>query len=272
MVENYKSDENCRVCGGVTRFFEMATILDFDAQYVICDQCKSMQVTNPHWLSDAHSKAISGLDVGLVSRTTVASRLITSFFKLQRIGQVSGIDWAGGTGLLTRMLRDSGLDVYSYDKYADQELASVFVADEQSLKSKMTFVSAIECFEHLTNPDLDFRNVSHDKDYLILTTETLPSPTPFPSSKSWWYFMPETGQHVTFASPEGIRQFGRNIGFDFYLRVGDMHFFARKKLRNSTKLLLKIMPLRTLVLLIVPEICRRRYSLIGEDKARISLS
>ena len=270
MEQNSDFDEECRVCRGDTSFFEVATILEFEARYMICNHCKSVQVSDPYWLASAHSEAISDLDIGLVSRTTVASRLIISFFKLQRIRKVSGIDWGGGTGLLTRMLRDSGLNVYSYDKYANQELANVFVADELSLKSKMTFASAIECFEHLTNPIDDLGNVSIDKDFLVLTTETLPDPTPLPSFNSWWYFMPETGQHVTFASSEGLRIFGRNLGFEFYLRVGDMHFFSRTKIKLSTQIFLSVSLLRAVTLLIVPEICRRKYSLIVEDKARIS--
>ena len=263
--------QKCRVCLGDTRLFDVSTILKFEARYVICNQCESVQVEGPHWLADAHSNAISGLDVGLVSRTTVASRLIISFFRLQKIRQVNGIDWGGGTGLLTRMLRDSGLDVYSYDKYANQELANVFVVEETSLKSKMTFVSAIECFEHLTNPIFDLRDASNEKDFLILTTETLPDPAPLPSLKSWWYFMPETGQHVTFASSEGIKRFGSNLGFEFYLRVGDMHFFARKKIKLLTKSVLRLALLRAVTLLIVPEICRRKYSLIAKDKTSINL-
>ena len=83
--------------------------------------------------------------------------------------------------------------------------------------------------------------------------------------------MPETGQHVTFASSEGLRIFGRNLGFEFYLRVGDMHFFSRTKIKLSTQLFLSVSLLRAVTLLIVPEICRRKYSLIVEDKARISL-
>ena len=270
MENNSDFDQKCRVCQGETRFFDAATVLEFEVRYVICNHCKSVQVSDPYWLADAHSEAISDLDVGLVSRTTVASRLIIAFFKLQRIRQVSGIDWGGGTGLLTRMLRDSGLDVYSYDKYANQVLASVFIVDELSSKLELTFASAIECFEHLTNPIYDLGSVSFGKDFLILTTETLPDPTPLPSLKSWWYFMPESGQHVTFASTEGLRIFGRNLGFEFYLRVGDMHFFARKKIKLLTKLCLSISLLRAVTLLIVPEICRRKYSLIAQDKVRIS--
>ena len=77
------SIERCRCCMGKTTYFSTAKILDFTATYSICSKCSSIQVDDPVWIERAHSKAISNLDTGLVSRCLSASRLISTLLFLE---------------------------------------------------------------------------------------------------------------------------------------------------------------------------------------------
>jgi len=261
--------EICKVCSGISIYFDESVVLNYNAKYLMCKNCGSIQIHEPHWIEEAHGDAIANLDVGLVSRTLVAGRLILTFLRFQRSKNIEGVDWGGGTGLLTRMLRDCGLNVFSYDKYATQYLAHGFIINQNSLSKPMTFISAIECFEHLVNPLIDLGEAAKNKSYMILTTETTPNPSVKPSSKNWWYYMPETGQHITFASSKGIKIFGELLEFPNYLRVGDMHFFSKNKITLMNKVVMRSSVLRTIFLILVPEYFRRRYSLIDQDKQKI---
>ena len=62
------SNNLCRCCNGKVSVFVDSTVYGFSATYVKCDECFSVQIVNPHWLVEAHSKAISKLDTGLVAR------------------------------------------------------------------------------------------------------------------------------------------------------------------------------------------------------------
>ena len=76
---------------GETSYFSSAEILDFTATYSICSNCFSVQVDNPVWIERAHSKAISNLDTGLVSRCLSASRLTSTLLFLEGKKRTKGI-------------------------------------------------------------------------------------------------------------------------------------------------------------------------------------
>ena len=168
MPKNHK--EECRCCKGKLKFFSSARVLSYKADYYQCTNCGSLQIENPHWIVEAHSAAISVLDTGLVARCLSASRLIGVFLFLERKNNSNGIDWGGGTGLLTRLLRDQGFNVLSYDKYIDGQHSKGFNISSSELNSSNDFLIAIECFEHLENPIALLIDAVAKKDYFIFTT------------------------------------------------------------------------------------------------------
>jgi len=264
------SIERCRCCLGKTTYFSSAMILDFTATYSICSKCLSVQVDNPVWIERAHSKAISNLDTGLVSRCLSASRLISTLLFLEGKTEATGIDWGGGTGLLTRLLRDQGFQVRSYDKYAKVEHAEGFEASIEEAEKASTFLTSIECFEHLVNPIVAYKYVTLEKEYFIFTTETIGTPPPDPAEKSWWYFVPESGQHITFASKQGLDEFRKILGFNYLINFGSLHVMSRSRLKFVTRLILGTRAIRSIAFLVIPEILNRRFSLAIADKASLT--
>ncbi len=259
----------CRCCLGPTKYFSTASILDFSASYSICLNCSSVQVDNPKWIEEAHSKAISNLDTGLVARCVSAGRMISTLLFLEGKKQSKGIDWGGGTGLLTRLLRDQGFDVQSYDKYASADHAEGFEANLEEAEDAATFVLSIECFEHLINPIDAFQSVTRKKDYFIFTTEIIDTPPPDPAKASWWYFLPESGQHITFASKKGLDEFCKVLGFENYKSFGSLHVMSRGKMKFVTRLVLGTKSIRGVALLIIPELLKNKLSLTIADKDEI---
>ena len=264
------SGSKCNICGEDSVFFSTAQVIRYKAAYYECLGCGSLQIKNPHWVKEAHSRAISILDTGLVARCLSASRLIGTFLFLEGRGRAPGIDWAGGTGLLTRLLRDQGYQVKTFDSYADGELAVGFVSEGKNLSCPMDFLSAIECFEHLEDPTSVFMDLVVNKEYFIFTTELLPSPTPDPMAKDWWYYMPESGQHITFATSNGLDKLSKILGFRCYSTIGSLHIFSRNKLRLLTRVILSKKITRAVSIIVIPEILNRKYSLTWSDKEELT--
>lgn len=260
----------CRCCLGDTSYFSTSTILGFSAEYLICLKCSSVQVNNPIWIEQAHAKAISSLDTGLVSRCISASRLTATLLYLEGKKESKGLDWGGGTGLLTRLLRDQGFRVRSYDKYAKAEHAEEFESTQVQSEEPATFMTSIECFEHLVSPIDAFKTVSMKKEYFIFTTNVIATPPPDPAKASWWYYVPESGQHITFVSRKGMEEFRNILGFKHYLAFGDLHVMSRSKLRPITRIILGTRVLRGVAILLIPEILNKRFSLAVADKEEIA--
>ena len=257
---------NCRSCDGDTRFFEFSKILEYEATYTICTKCSSVQVENPTWLEYAHSKAISIFDTGLVFRCLSASRLISCLLSYEGKLRAKGIDWGGGTGLFTRLMRDKGFDVSSYDIYATAEHAAGFEANKEDFSKNLCFITSIECFEHLLSPIEQFRLATSNAEYFFFTTEIIKTPPPSPKNNEWWYFMPDSGQHITFISSLGINNFKQELGFDYYVSFGSMHVFSRKKLKLRTRFFMQIRVSRILSILLIPEFLSKKFTLTLSDQ------
>ena len=227
-------------------------------------------MNNPTWIEWSHTKAISNLDTGLVSRCISASRLTATLLFLEGKKGSIGLDWGGGTGLLTRLLRDQGFQIHSYDKYAKADHAEGFEASRIQSEEPATFMTSIECFEHLVSPIDAFKIVSQKKEYFIFTTEVINTPPPDPAKGSWWYFLPESGQHITFISQKGLEEFRKILGFDHYIAFGSLHVMSRSRLRVATRLCLGLRMIRRVAILIIPEILNRRFSLAVPDKSELA--
>ena len=263
------STTSCRICNSRTIFFSSSKVLEEIGIYSRCESCSSVQVENPTWLEFAHSRAISIFDTGLVSRCISASKMISTMLFLERKTGTLGFDWGGGTGLLTRLLRDRGYQAFSYDFYANSEHAAGFEVNLADFDKPSMFVSSIECFEHLTSPRETYKKATQNTQYFFFTTELICTPPPNPATEGWWYYIPESGQHVTFVSKLGLERFREYLGFQHYEMVGSLHIFSRVKLKFWTRVLMKNRISRALILLLVPELLNKRSSLTLSDKEHL---
>ena len=201
------------------------------ANYESCPSCHSVQISDASWLAEAHIGGIVDTDTGAVKRSADFARNFTALMQTLRQSNLAGIDFGGGSGLLTRLLRDRGFDCKSYDPYANQFFADGFIATIEDAQQSPGFMLAVECIEHLENPVELLNPFLKNKDIFIFTTELISNPPPNPAAENpWWYYSPESGQHITFASAEGILALKEALEFPHYFQAGGLHIFSKNKL------------------------------------------
>jgi hypothetical protein len=221
----------CKICGAPARETHSAVILNqYQVRYWYCDACEFWCTDEPHWLAEAYSKAIVDADTGLVSRNLTVTRRLTPLL-LGVFGSTGTyVDYAGGYGLLVRLMRDVGFDFYWQDAYAQNLFARPFeFCDRQSSAltdaTNVTAVTAVEVFEHLPDP-LAFVNEiieSTGTDTIIFTTELHDTSL----STDWWYLTPMLGQHIAFYSRKTLRAMGLQTGMHAF-SCGSLHMLTRR--------------------------------------------
>ena len=237
----------CELCGGSALFTHSAKFLSkFHADYYRCKDCEFWFVLKPFWLEEAYSDAITIIDTGLVARNIRSSVLIGRI-----IGKdAKGVDWSGGTGLFTRLMRDKGFDFYWYDPYSLNIHARGF---EYSLDSKVDVVTMIEVLEHIEEPLKFLKEVRSQTDckWLIFTQEVHTNV----NTPDWWYFMSETGQHISFYSRKTLSYLGQQLDLDLY-NFGNFYLLAR--LSPKEKLIFKVQNAHLFFLKIIGKVHRSR--------------
>ena len=214
----------CPVCGGATEPLGTQRVLGVHtAEYVVCTGCGSVAVVGPTWLGEAYGEAIADSDVGLVQRSVATAECVAA---LARSAGIPGphLDYGGGEGLLVRLLRNRGLDARWYDPMATNRYARGCEAEPAG---RFGIVTAVEVVEHLTDPVATIRELLDLTDVLVLSTFLVPEPAPAPGT--WWYYTPDTGQHITFLSRRGLQRTADALGVHLSSHV-NLHVLSRRRL------------------------------------------
>jgi hypothetical protein len=244
----------CPLCGHDLAPFATGQVLTYaDVAYLRCTGCGSVLLPEPHWLDDAYSDAISPLDVGLLERCVQLANVTTAVLGGQRLKRGHFLDFAGGYGTLTRLMRDRGYDFRHHDPLCDNVFARGF---EGELEGRYDLVTAFEVLEHLTDPVATLGPAAATTDLLLVTTQVLPSPPPQPGS--WAYYAPETGQHITFCTVEGLTALADRLGMTLTTSGKLVHLMHRHPLKPATRLLARDERLSYAVGAVRSEIARRR--------------
>lgn len=213
--------------------FERTVLRRHSALYEYCANCDYIFIANPFWLEEAYSDAIAASDTDIAARNIfTAIRLAAMlYYGLNMRGNGQFTDIAGGSGLLTRLMRDFGFDFYWSDLYATNMFARGFEYDQ--ILGKCEAITAIEVLEHTPNPREFIREnlVRHQCDTLVFTTEVFADGQP-PLPDAWSYYAFDTGQHISFFSPTGLGRLAQGLGMH-YIRCGRLHVFTRKSLGTS---------------------------------------
>jgi hypothetical protein len=220
----------CKICNTKSvEFLRSLVLKKFDVTYFKCPSCGFIQTENPYWLKEAYGSAITQLDIGLVSRNLYYSNLLESFYD-RGLFNDKGVylDYAGGYGLFVRLMRDKGFDFYRQDVYCENIFANHFDLNDLQKKIKFDGVTAFEVFEHLVDPLVGIREMFEYGDILIFSTEL--QPEGFLTPESWWYFTPETGQHISFFSTESLLRIAELEKINLYSNNHNLHIFSRHPL------------------------------------------
>ena len=214
----------CRVCQGeTTQVFEAMVMKRFRGRFCLCNSCGFLQAESPDWLEEAYRDTINLTDTGLVKRNLLLSKIAAVVITFLFDPQGPFVDYGGGYGLLTRLMRDMGLDFYWMDPHTDNLLARGFEYHQEIGKPEL--VTAFEVLEHLVNPLAEIEKVIRLSSNILFSTILLPKPLPRPGE--WWYYGLEHGQHVAFYSSETLSHIAREFGLT-YVSSGFLHLFTKK--------------------------------------------
>lgn len=254
----------CKTCSSTTDLFSTAKLLNkYDVHYFRCNNCGFVQTEEPYWLEEAYSQAINRNDVGLVDRNIRNSKITNAIISVFLNPDAKYIDYGGGYGLFVRLMRDAGFDFYRYDKHCENLFAQDFEA-ELKANNKYELLTAFEVFEHLANPLDEIEKMLKFSQNILFTTELLPANIPKPGS--WWYYIPEYGQHVSFYTMKTLSVIAEKYSLKFYSDGRSLHLFTANKL---SPLLFRLVAKQRKVVSFLNTVLRRE-PLIPADYERIT--
>lgn len=200
-----------------------------------CSNCAFHCFAQPNWLQQSFTDNLHQLDLGSVSRCLLVADFVTAVLPLRR-RDTRVLDWGGGDGLLTRVLRDRGIDCVWYDPFTKP----TFVGDSlYEPQSQVDVTVASEVFLHLTDPVAALKSLLSHSEVVVVTAVVPPKKL----DSDWWYLMPETGQHVAFYPISALKELADQT--DTYLNTDRrfFHVFSKRRLSLATRLLIGVRPL-----------------------------
>ncbi len=200
----------------------------YDVDYFQCSQCRFVQTETPYWLDEAYAEAITGSDIGLVTRNLrlaeATQLLITGYFN----PDAACLDYGGGYGLFVRLMRDAGFDFCWYDKFCRNLFAEGAVG---TLDRQYELVTAFELVEHLVDPQAEIAAMLKLSDSLLFSTELLPDSNPTPDQ--WWYYAPHEGQHIAVYTYASLQHLAQQLGVNLYSNQRSVHLLTRRTLPDD---------------------------------------
>ena len=186
-------------------------------------------VTSPK-LNDKHpiNKSDKGLIIRNYQNAVLLYILIFTVFKLN-FKKVNHVDYAGGYGILVRILRDLNIRSYWYDKYC----VNLFSEDynwEPQMPIKIDLISAFEVFEHFENPILEIDALSKISKNIIFTTRIIGES--IPGINDWWYYGVEHGQHIGFFRKRTLFFLSERYSLNIYSDGVGIHLLTEKKIQS----------------------------------------
>lgn len=253
-----KGTPQCKICGSSSAPLAKTQVLKkFDVKYYSCMQCGFIQTESPYWLDVAYSNAIARSDIGLIGRNIKLSNFCAVYIPLFSNPKERFLDYGGGNGMFVRMMRDWGFNFFWLDKFAVNQFASGFEAGENERFAALT---AFEVFEHLIHPLNDIAEMFKYSDTIIFTTRLLPRWRIMPTE--WWYFTPDTGQHISLYSREALEIIAKKFNVHFSSNGISLHVFSSSP---PPGLLLKTLSFSAIATSLAALVNFRRRSLLDED-------
>lgn len=247
----------CKICKSESRLklSNLTYLGKYQGQIFRCVNCDYLQVSPANWLEEAYSESISLTDTGLIARNQLFTKRIAVFLSIKhmrlrlpllflrvfkniikRIYLKNSIrytkkilDFGGGYGVLVRMLRDFGLHAEWRDPYTKNVFARGFEASETEYDCLLSF----EVLEHLEDPSAEFDKLfnQHKPNFFIFSTLLYGREVP---ESHWWYYTPETGQHIGFFNEITLKFLAKKYGYHYISIDMNFHIFSKSKLDEKT--------------------------------------
>ncbi|MEK7568565.1 MAG: class I SAM-dependent methyltransferase [Patescibacteria group bacterium] len=226
----------CKICQSEAILVKTLKVRGvYNAEYYLCDECGFMFVGSPIWLSEAYKEPINTTDTGYVLRNVYLSRKTLVLFLFLFNTKATFLDFAGGYGMLARLMRDYGLDFLTDDAYTP----NLFMKGLEYNNQKIEAVTCFECFEHLADPKNEIGKIFSISPNIFFST-VLFSGKEAPSD-DWEYYGLNHGQHVSFYSLKTLEYIANKYNVNIYSDGANLHLFTKKIITNWLfKLLLSL--------------------------------
>ncbi|WP_218081443.1 class I SAM-dependent methyltransferase [Anthocerotibacter panamensis] len=240
--------------------------------YLYCSVCGLLQTEEPYWLEEAYSQAIAAIDIGLIARNIGVFKRLASLLYCCYEHDGKYQDIAGGYGMLTRLMRDIGFDFYWSDPYCSNIFAKEFEASKT--EPKFCAITAFEVLEHVYDP-LDFisQALANSSSRTLIFSTALFQGDPPPLGQ-WWYYSPETGQHITFYQARTLQFIANRLGLNFHTNR-DFHLLTNRsinpllfKVSTSKAAHFTIMLVKPLLKSRMDEDCRKIQAILSVEQAK----
>lgn len=220
--------QECPVCLNTQTKEIFRTVVRHRHEAIVrfCEKCQFLFILDPKWLDEAYRQPITIQDTGILARNIALSKVtsIMLYFLFNRQGEF--LDYSGGYGIFTRLMRDIGFDFYWCDPYATNLFARGFEC--VSGTSRFELITCFEVLEHLVDPVKEIGKMFDSSDSMLCTTTLLPSS--IPRAHEWNYYGLEHGQHVSFYSSATLQFIARMFGCNLYSDGATTHLFTKRSL------------------------------------------
>jgi len=224
--------KKCNICDSSTIFvFENKILNKYNIKYYKCNSCSLLQTEDPFWLQEAYSNPLTvSYDTGYLFRNIYLSKIISRllYYLFDKNGKY--VDFGGGYGVFTRLMRDLGFDFYWKDEYSTNIFSPGFEIDNH-LNINITGVTAFEVAEHLKNFNDLFDYVFRicNAKLLIFSTRLYGNSIP---PKSWSYYSFEAGAHISFYNKNTFNWIAAKNNMYFYTNNSSLHIFSTTRINK----------------------------------------
>ncbi|MCL2050588.1 MAG: class I SAM-dependent methyltransferase [Lachnospiraceae bacterium] len=218
----------CKICTSTinNQIFSSLVLNKYEVAYYQCLKCGLVFTGPPFWIKEAYDDAISRYDTGIMRRNHSMS--VETNYILNKLAEFkfiksdgSFLDFAGGYGIFTRMMRDLGWDFYWHDKYSQNLLARGFEHSSQDI----FVLTAFEVFEHFDDPITELKKMLSYCPNILFST--LIYDNDFEAKgKDWWYYTFESGQHISFYSKRTLKYLADIFKLHYYYINDGLHLFS----------------------------------------------
>jgi hypothetical protein len=214
----------CRCCSAdIHEPVFSGVLLDKTVSYFECPNCGYVQTETPTWLEQAYASPINASDTGIMARNKANLENVLATLMLLRMRRGKVIDYAGGYGLLVRMLRDVGIDACWSDPYASNLVSLGF----EYSGGGGDLITTFEAFEHFVNPITEMEAMFTIAPNLLFSTELIA--TPSPEVNQWWYYGADHGQHIGFFRLETLQYLAKKFRKHLISDGKSLHLLTEKK-------------------------------------------
>jgi hypothetical protein len=222
--------QSCVICASdMNHAFSSIALGKYAFDAASCPSCGFLQIVDPHWLEEAYGEAITEADTGLVARNIALSNQLTQLLYYLFGSNGRYVDFAGGTGLLVRLMRDAGFDYYWHDPYCKNIHARGF--EYSASDKKYDAVTSFEALEHVREPlsfVKDALQKTNGKAFIFSTECYEISP---PQQNEWWYYCFHTGQHISFFQKKTLKYMADRLNLGFVTN-GSFHIYCDPDLKK----------------------------------------